>query len=90
MLIVVAISETFSKSIWTTVVILTVVNWLQWWTNPFQSNTFVTRCTYSSSFAIAQNTCGSQFLISTEIAVLYFILWFPHHQIIFLTGQFLV
>jgi hypothetical protein len=50
-----------SKRIQASVVILTIGNLLQCWTNPNRNNILVTRCTYASSFSIAQNTCGSQF-----------------------------
>ena len=74
-----------SKSIrTTTAVIPTLINSLQRWTNPL-----VTRCTYSSGFSIAENTCGSQFFILTKIAASYFILWFPHRQMCSFPGRFL-
>ena len=50
-----------SKRIQASVVILTIGNLLQCWTNPNRNNILVTRCTYASSFSIVQNTCGSQF-----------------------------
>jgi hypothetical protein len=78
-----------SKSIPTTAVILTIINLLQWWTNQVRSNTLVIRCTYSSGFSIVQNTCESQFLISTKVAASYFALQFPHRQIFSLSGRFL-
>jgi hypothetical protein len=78
-----------SKSIHTTVVIPTTVTLQQGWTNHLQSNTSVTRSTYSSGFAIAQNACGSEFLISTEVATSNFVLWFPHRQIFSCSGRFL-
>ena len=47
------------------------------------------RWTHSSGFSIAQNTCGSQFLMSTKVAVSCFVLWFPHRHIFSFSGRFL-
>jgi hypothetical protein len=78
-----------SKSIHTTTLIPTTVNLLQWWTYHLWSNTIVTRYTCHSGFSIAQNTCGSQFLISAGFAASCFVLWLPRRQIFSISGRFL-
>ena len=49
----------------------------------------MTRCTYSSGFSTAQNTCGSQFFISNKVAASYCVVWFPHRQIFSLSDRLL-
>jgi len=62
--------ETWSKSIWTDAVQLTILN-LSWlWTKPLWSRPLLLRCSYSRGFSTAGSTSDSVFGISGSCCIL--------------------